>query len=477
MTSNSPAKRAKRTHLRLEQLEARQLLSGYQPTAVEQLFLEELNDARANPAQYGNSIGVDLSGVAPSAPLAFNPLLIEAARLHSQDMNSRGYFAHNTPEGIDPGQRLTAVGFNWVDWGESIAGGSAYPGPSAALSGLIADAGVPDLGHRRQLLAIDATFQDQNQVGIGIVQAGTGPLVNYYTIDTAGTGTGAFFLTGSVFNDANLNTKYDIGEGLGGVTITVSGIGSTTTWASGGYTIQVAPGTYTVTASGGGLLTPLTRTITVGNVNARLNFAENDDSYVRKLYQVVLGRTPSAAEVNIWLNVLQGPMGAATVAAGIQLSAEARAREVRSWYVTYLGRTPANGEVQAWVNWMAATGASQEDVLAGILSSNEYYTRLAAGDGQYIATLYNQLLHRTASLQEINLWQTVIATQGRWAAARTILASQEYRSDQVAVYYSTLLHRTSPPSSAEVAAWVNSGLDLTSIRIGFESSLEFCMSS
>ena len=31
---------------------------------------------RANPAAYGVAIGVDLSGVAPSQPLAFNPYLI-----------------------------------------------------------------------------------------------------------------------------------------------------------------------------------------------------------------------------------------------------------------------------------------------------------------------------------------------------------------------------------------------------------------
>src|SRR5262249_53053728 len=112
-----------RIRLALEQLEARELLSA-DPLAVEQLFLEQLNDARANPAAYGTSIGLDLSGVAPSQPLAFNTQLIEAARLHSQDMNDRAYFAHNTPEGITPPQRMTASGFALTAWGESISAGS-----------------------------------------------------------------------------------------------------------------------------------------------------------------------------------------------------------------------------------------------------------------------------------------------------------------------------------------------------------------
>ena len=39
--------------------------------------------------------------------------------------------------------------------------------------------------------------------------------------------------------------------------------------------MQLAPGTYTVTASGGGLPDPITRTVVLGNDNVRLNFDEN----------------------------------------------------------------------------------------------------------------------------------------------------------------------------------------------------------
>src|SRR5437899_10189332 len=145
----------------LEALEPRQLLAGYQPTAQEQLFLEELNDARANPAAYGASIGVDLSSVAPSQPLAFDPRMVDAALGHSIDMNLRNYFGHDSPlpNPTDPGARLTASGFPWTGWGESIAAGNVYPMPADALKALIVDTGVPDLGHRRHLLAIDPSYQ------------------------------------------------------------------------------------------------------------------------------------------------------------------------------------------------------------------------------------------------------------------------------------------------------------------------------
>jgi uncharacterized protein YkwD len=267
-----------RTRLALEELECRCLLSGYTPTVAEQLFLQELNAARANPAAYGASIGLDLSYVAPAPPLAFNTDMIAAARLHSQDMNNNAYFSHISPSGSDPGQRLTAAGVAWTTWGESIAAGGGYAQPSQALAGLIVDAGVADLGHRNQLLDIGSTYAPQNQVGIGIVQNGGGPYQNYYTIDTAATTQPGPFLTGVVYNDANHNSQYDAGEGLGGVTISVNGVPTVSTWDTGGYTVALSPGTYSITASGGGLNGTITQTVTVGSANVELDFTAGQAS-------------------------------------------------------------------------------------------------------------------------------------------------------------------------------------------------------
>jgi uncharacterized protein YkwD len=466
--------------LRLEELEPRQLLSGSPPTAVEQLFLEQLNDARANPAAYGANIGLDLSAVAPSQPLAFQPELIQAARLHSQDMNDRGYFAHNTPEGTDPGQRITAAGFSWTGWGESIAGGNSFPGPSEALRGLIIDTGVPDLGHRRHLLAIDAVFKDQNQVGIGVVQSGTGPLTNYYTIDTASTRSNSPFITGVVYNDTNGNGKYDIGEGLGGVTITVASVGSTTSFDSGGYRIAVDPGTYTVTASGGGLAVPITQTVTVGTSNVRLSFTVGNDDYIQKLYRTILSRLAGPGEVAAWRAVLQGPAGPNGVASGIEHSTEARRLLVRRWYETYLGRTPGNGEEQGWVAGLMQ-GAREEDVLTGLLGSDEFFNRAntvnASGKASenYIQSLYTVLLHRSASAGEMAGWLAALPGSGRANVVMGFLQSAEYRGDVVGTYYTGLLHRKVAPTAGEVNIWVFSGLDFMSMRVGFESSREFML--
>jgi uncharacterized protein YkwD len=472
---------SRRHRPRLEELEPRQLLNGSQPTAMEQLFLERLNDARADPAAYGASIGLDLSGVAPSQPLAFSTLLVQAAQQHSQDMNARNYFSHYTPEGLGPGQRITNAGFTWTGYGESIAGGTAFPDNGAALAGLIIDSGVYDLGHRRHLLAMDALYANQNQVGIGIVQGGTGVLANYYTIDTAAGLDTRPFLTGVVFNDLNGNSKYDLGEGLAGVTITVAGVGSFTDFDSGGYATQLNPGTYTVTASGGGLTSPITRTVTVGTTNYRLNFSTQDNSYIQKLYQGVLGRPASAAEVNAWVQVLQGPGGPGAVAVGVEHSAEAFTRRVRGWYQTYLGRSAVGGEEQGWVRLLLG-GFTEEQVLAGILGSAEYCNRArafspaASADQSLVQALFQQLLGRPAGAAEVNAFvRTVLPGMGPGGVAWVILESPEYRGDMVRTEYRTLLHRSTAPGPVEVNGWVYSGLDLGSIRCGFEASPEYLL--
>src|SRR5207253_6141965 len=76
-------------------------------------------------------------------------------------------------------------------------------------------------------------------------------------------------------NDLNNNNHYDVGEGTGGVSVTVVGGGSTRTFGSGGYSIRLNPGDYMVTFSGGALPATVSRCISIGTKNVRLNIAVN----------------------------------------------------------------------------------------------------------------------------------------------------------------------------------------------------------
>ena len=73
-------------------------------------------------------------------------------------------------------------------------------------------------------------MHQHREVGVGVVQNGTGPYRHYYTIDTGFTADTRPFLTGVVYSDHNRNGKYDAGEGIGGARVTIAGVGYVTTW-------------------------------------------------------------------------------------------------------------------------------------------------------------------------------------------------------------------------------------------------------
>jgi hypothetical protein len=176
--------------------------------------------------------------------------------------------------------------------------------------------------------------------------------------------------------------------------------------------------------------------------------------------------------------LLNGPGGSrAAVAAGIEGSAEARTRLVDGWYRAYLGRDAHGGEEQAWVNALLAAGR-EEDVLAGILSSPEFYARAQAraadgsADERFVRALYQLLLRRAAADSEVAGWVGALPQLGGAGVAGSFLGSAEYRRGAVACDYGALLRREAEP--AGMSFWASSsGLDLFFIRAGIESSDEF----
>lgn len=271
-----------------------------EPTDEEQLYLEYLNRARANPPAEGLRLafttdpdvrssmtffGVDtnlllaaFNAIAPAPPLAFNAQLITAARLHSLDMFTNAFQDHVGSDGRTLGQRATAAGYAWsqlaeniYSYADSVGHGHAGfevdwgPGPGGMQS---------PPGHRISIH--NPAFRE---VGIGVVLgvntvAGetVGPQV---VTQDFGNGFGARpFLSGVVYYDLNGNGLYDAGEGLRGVRVDVSGIQTYALSAgSGGYTVPVSNGTRTVTFSGSGL-PPTTRTVSfVNNTNVKTDLA------------------------------------------------------------------------------------------------------------------------------------------------------------------------------------------------------------
>jgi hypothetical protein len=54
-------------------------------------------------------------------PLRSNAVLAEAAKLKAEDMASKGYFAHNSPQGLSPWYWFAKVGYTFIYAGENLA--------------------------------------------------------------------------------------------------------------------------------------------------------------------------------------------------------------------------------------------------------------------------------------------------------------------------------------------------------------------
>ena len=280
-----------------------------EPTNEEQQVIEYINRARSNPPAEGmrldtttdpdisaaytywgkptrSQVLADFQTYQPRPPFAPNAHLFTSARGHCQKMIEVDSQYHIGPDG-SPQSRATAAGY------AGYAGESAYAygtSPWDIHATFQIDFGNPAKGHRDGNMDFSGLFT-YNEIGIGIVHgtgSGTppagfpdvGPLVTAQEFGIASPNANTF-VTGVVYGDDNQNNFYDIGEGLGGVTITLStGSYSAVSSASGGYAIPFTDqGTFTVTASGGGLTSPISHDVTLGSENVKIDFIQSSSGY------------------------------------------------------------------------------------------------------------------------------------------------------------------------------------------------------
>ena len=111
--------------------------------------LSLVNAARAA----GATCGAEKLPAVP--PLKENSALVRAAANHSADMCARNYFAHDTPNGKTPFDRVKEAGYGYTTAGENIAAGQ---GDAASV---VAE-WLSSPGHCKNLMSADYT-----EVGTG----------------------------------------------------------------------------------------------------------------------------------------------------------------------------------------------------------------------------------------------------------------------------------------------------------------------
>jgi len=249
----------------------------------EQQLVYELNRVRWEPTLAGLGPSVAL----PTAPLAVNPALAAAADTRVQEMARFDYFAHQSPiTGLWPNEVARRAGYPlpqyWPDDANNIE--SIHRGQPTATLVLQSFMDSPD--HRSHLLG-EGWYANHREVGVG---ADLGDRL--WDIMTATDGTGRASLTGVAYADTNRNRRLDLGEGLGGVTITV-GTRSTVTNSAGGWALPVTPGIHEVAASGGAFQGRAAAVVRVGVYSVTVDFRSGQTRPLVLAYETCAGRNPT----------------------------------------------------------------------------------------------------------------------------------------------------------------------------------------
>ena len=267
------------------------------PSDDEQLMVEEINRARMSPVDEAlrlatstqpdieeaySFFSVDLNAMyaaesilPPVPPLAVNARLGTAARLHSGWMLtniSQSHFETNSGVIVGPDERITAQGYVLQNYGENIystatdpvqahvafevdwgfgPGGMQNP-PGHRLNNHSADFREVGVGFFYGNRSYTATNGFKTNIVAGVtnilpILATTTAGPDSVTVDFGTVFNSTPFITGVAYYDLDGDQFYGSGEGLGGLSVTATGLpGSAITANSGGYALPAANGNYNV---------------------------------------------------------------------------------------------------------------------------------------------------------------------------------------------------------------------------------------
>ena len=267
-------------------------------TPAEQFFLEQVNRARLDPLAEAARYGIDLNaGITDPAmtgearqPLAPNALLKDASHRHSLDYLTGGVSdGHTGSDESTPLERAQDAGYPSTFVGENVgARFSTIPWDADGAMTVSEDGNTKhhqglflSPGHRVNLLRSD--FRE-----VGVAQE-LGPIPAEFMVETFhdpsladwdwfasvvtvkfGTDFSApFLLTGVVYEDTDDDGFYSIGEGVGGVGITVNG-DAVTSAAAGGYALALAAAVVEVSFDWEGTMLSAQVDLSAGNVKLDL---------------------------------------------------------------------------------------------------------------------------------------------------------------------------------------------------------------
>jgi hypothetical protein len=216
-----------------------------------------------------------------------------------------------------------------------------------------------------------------------------------------------------------------------------------------------------------------------GSVVATPASAATNDQVVQAWYRVYLQRSAADAASDTgrsyWTGRLDRGDTRESVLHDILVSREYVTDEIGEYYSRYLGRRADDG-ARYWIDGVVRGDFVAEWAAQLILNSDEYYRTWTSGsadaNGQFIRSLYFDLLQRSAGQGEVDYWRGVLARDGRLAVVRGIWYAQEAVTVRLDRHYVDFLDRRVDPAGLSYWSPVAVASDLA-VRFRLGSTEEF----
>jgi hypothetical protein len=202
----------------------------------------------------------------------------------------------------------------------------------------------------------------------------------------------------------------------------------------------------------------------------------HEASIVNKFYQQVLNRAPDDSGLQFWATQLRNGAQPGAIAQGIFESNERLNPIISQYYQQFLLR-PADAEGLAyWRDQVWKVFGGPEQVIAGMISSPEFFQSAGGTNTGWVTQLYQRLLNRTPDTQGLQYWVNLL-DQNQATQKQVVLgfvSSDEYYANLIDGFYQQYLQRA--PSAGEMSLYLSqfrSGASQRSVQISIVNQPEY----